>query len=146
MERARTFLQWLSRHGSVLIAISTLIVLISNPIPACFDCEPPYAWGHDVAIVGRDATILMVWLLGTSFLAGLLRWKRKWLVPVGIAIADVATQHLGGVAWWSVRENEGPALLIMGLACGFFSLTLGYCVRLFVDCLGPRSSQQTLQR
>lgn len=83
--------RWLNHYAAVLIVVLTLIVLIFNPIPACVDCEFPNAWGHDDAIVARDATVLTVWLLCASFLAGLLRWKMSWLVPVGITIADIAT-------------------------------------------------------
>ena len=127
--------RWLNHNGAVLIVILTLIILIFNPIPACFDCEFPNAWGHDDAIVARDANALTVWFLGTSCLAGLLRWKRSWLVPVGITIADIATQHLGGVAWWSLRDNEGPVLLILGLVSGAFLLLLGIGVRSMIDSL-----------
>jgi hypothetical protein len=117
------------------IVVFTLIVLMFHPIPACFDCEFPNAWGRDDAIVARDSTVFMVWFLGASCMAGLLRWKRSWLVPVGITIVDIATQHLGGVAWWSLRDNEGPVLLVVGVVSGGFSFLLGICVRSIIDSL-----------
>ena len=121
--------RWLRCNAAVVIVILTLIILLFNPIPACVACEFANAWGHDDAIVARDANLLTVWLLGASCLAGLLRLKRSWLVPVGITIADIATQHLGGVPWQSLRGNEGPMLLILGLGTGVFSLLLGQCAR-----------------
>ena len=52
------------------------------------------------------------WLLIAPFLAGVFPVKRGWLVPVVTVLALLATQPLGGVAWWSLRENEGPFILL----------------------------------
>lgn len=78
--------RWLHHNVAISIGMLTLIVLIFNPIPSCVDCEFPNAWGHNDAIVARDSTMLVAWFLGTSFLAGLLRWKKSWLIPVGLPL------------------------------------------------------------
>jgi hypothetical protein len=93
----RPIYRWLLRNAAISVVVFVLIVLMFNPVPACFDCEFPNAWGHDDAIVASDSTVFMVWFFGASCMAGLLRWKRSWLVPVGITVADIATQHLGGL-------------------------------------------------
>jgi hypothetical protein len=133
----RALYRWVLCNAAVSSVVFTLIVLIFNPIPACVDCEFPNAWGHNDAIVGHDSVVFMVWFLGASCMAGLLRWKRSWIVPVGITIADIATQHLGGVPWWSLKDNEGPVLLIVGVVSGVFSLLLGMCVRSVIDSVWP---------
>jgi hypothetical protein len=78
----------------------------------CIDCEFPNPWGRVGSAVD---TPLLVWLAVAPFLAGLFALKKGWLVPVSMVLALLVTQPLGGVLWWSLRDNEGPFILVFGL-------------------------------
>lgn len=113
-------------HGSVAVSVATLIALSIHPTPWCIDCEFPNPWSH---ISDGGDVVLTVWLLIAPFLAGLFALRRGWLVPVGMVLALLITQPLGGVAWWSLRENEGPFILILGLPTCAACFAFGQLVR-----------------
>jgi hypothetical protein len=48
------------------------------------------------------------------------------LVPICVVLCLLATQPLGGVAWWSLRENEGPFILTFGLPTTAVCFGVGY--------------------
>lgn len=95
----------LASYGAAALLVITVVALIAWPLPFCIDCEYPNPWGHPAV---KAETPVSFWLLIAPFLAGALPIKRGWLVPIVVVLALVATQPLGGVAWWSLRENEGP--------------------------------------
>ena len=108
------------------MGVLTLIFLVIHPIPECVDCEYSNPWGRNDAVYLRDSHLLDLWLILASFYAALNSLKRSWLVPLGIVFSHAATQFRGGVTWASFSGNEGPAILIMGLFVGGFSLIAGH--------------------
>jgi len=46
-----------------------------------------------------------------------------------MALVTLITQPLAGVDWLSVRENEGPIIVIIVLPACAVCFFLGYCVR-----------------
>jgi len=128
----------IKRYASIVIVLATAIVLMHFPVPWCFDCEGT-GWGIvSDAVADQRQTVLTSWLLSAAFLAGMFKIKQSWLVPFGIVIAHILTQHLGGVAWWSVRGNEGPIIFLIGMPVGFGALVIGYCCRFAFDWLCRR--------
>ncbi len=121
-----------NRYGAAALSVITLAALIAYPLPFCIDCEYPNPWRH-VSVNGRIPVSL--WLLFAPFLAGALRVKRGWLVPVVAILALAATQPLGGVAWWSLRENEGPFILLLGLPITAACWGIGRLTRAIVTCI-----------
>jgi hypothetical protein len=57
-------------------------------------------------------------------------------------IADLMTQHLGGVPLWSLKANEGPIIIAFDLGAGFMLLSLAYVLRICFDSW--RSKARTL--
>lgn len=114
---------------SFWVLLLTFAVLALNPIPECFHCEFPNAWGRDDAAYIRDSNFLAIWLLGASFLSGSAGIRLSGLVPLGILFAHVATQPIGGVALWSVWSNEGPAIILFGAPYAMASLLAGHSAR-----------------
>jgi hypothetical protein len=100
-----------------------------HPISECFDCEFPHDHGINDATYDRDIYIFDIWFITTTFIATLLRIRRGWTVPFGILFAFIATQHLGGLPWWSLRDNEGPTILLVGIPVSLMTLTIGFLVR-----------------
>jgi hypothetical protein len=129
VEKARIFLSRLGDHGAVLISVATLIALSIYPIPFCIDCEFPNPWGH--AAVWAEVPV-SVWLLIAPFMAGLFALRRGWLVPISVVFALLVTQPVGGVAWWSLTDNEGPFILILGLPVTLTCFGIGYMIRKIV--------------
>jgi hypothetical protein len=115
----------LRRHGTVALSLLTLIALCVHPLPFCIDCEFPDPWGHKSSPFDGP---LLVWLLIASFLAGLFALWKGWLVPIFVVLALLATQPLGGVTWWSLRDNEGPFILALGLPAAGVCFGFGYLV------------------
>ena len=68
-------------------------------------------------------------VLAAPFLAGLFALRRGWLVPICVVVALLLTQPLGGVEWWSLRDNEGPVILIFGFPAAFVCFGLGSILR-----------------
>ena len=91
---------------AAVISAVTLLALALYPLPFCIDCEFPNPWGH--ADVWEEGT-LSVWLLAAPLLAGLFALRRGWLVPVLVVFALLVTRPLGGVAWWSLKNNKGQS-------------------------------------
>ena len=84
---------------------------------------------------------MFFWLFAAPFLAGLLALRRGWLVPICVVLALLVTQPLGGVALWSLRENEGPVILISGFPAAFACFGLGYVVRVLAGLPLPGDSR-----
>jgi len=118
------------RRGTVALSAITLAALIAYPLPFCIDCEYPDPWGH---VSVRAEIPVSLWLLVAPFLAGAFPMKQGWLVPVVVVVALIATQPLGGVAWWSLRENEGPFILVLGLPLTAVCFLIGRLARYIVS-------------
>jgi hypothetical protein len=125
----RVLLSKLHRHGAVSLSGLMVIALIIHPVPFCFDCEFSNPWGH-VSTKGDD--LLMIWLLISPFLAGLFALRMGWLVAIAAVLAILISQPLGGVAWWSLRDNEGPIILLFGLPATTACFGIGYLARSLV--------------
>ncbi len=124
-----------NRYGAAVLSAITIAALITYPLPFCIACEYPNPWGH----VSVKAEIpVSYWLLIAPFLAGAFPMKRGWLVPVVVVLALLATQPLGGVAWWSLQENEGPVILMLGLPLTAASFGLGRLARALVSSIRRR--------
>lgn len=76
--------------------------------------------------------VLGVWSLVAPFLSGLFGFRNGWLVPVSVVVGTLIAQPLGGVEWWSFRNNEGPLILLFGLPVCGFSYLIGLAVGLAV--------------
>jgi hypothetical protein len=123
---AQTLVASVRSHGSVAISLATLVALTIHPTPWCVACEFSNPWGH---VGDRLDDILGAWSLVAPFVAGLFALNKGWLVPVCVVLATLITQPLGGVAWWSLLNNEGPAIVILGLPACAVCFLLGYCIR-----------------
>jgi hypothetical protein len=121
----RVLLSKLVDHGTVVISLVTLVALSIFPLPFCIACEFPNPWGH--VSVWPEVPV-SVWLLAAPFLAGLFALKRSWLVPVVVVFALLITQPLGGVALWSLRDNEGPFIIGLGLPITAACLGFGHVI------------------
>jgi hypothetical protein len=124
----------IKRYASIVIVIATFIALAFFPIPSCFDCEGPNPYG-DAAVLAHRQLIFEIWPISAIFFSVFLRIKRPWLIPPGIMLADLMTQHLGGVPWWSLRENEGPIIILVELIAGFILLGLAFLARMGFEWL-----------
>lgn len=123
----------------IMIAASSLCLAL-YPATICFDCEPDYTFGRPASRNDLGWEILAFWLLAAPLGAGLFRLRFAWVLPVCVAIADIATQHLGGVPLWDLRANEGPVILALTLIAGYTSLALGALFRLAYDAVRKRWS------
>jgi hypothetical protein len=121
----------------VLIAIS-FCALILFPLADCFDCDYPHPWGRNDAAYAIRSMAFDCWLVGGSLLAGFSRRRFAWLVPVAITLIACATEPLGGVAFWSLVNNEGPIMLIFGGSLGLASFCVGLMARVLMDRLRKR--------
>ena len=119
------------------VFVATFAVLVIHPVPECFNCEFPNPWGRDDAAYRVAVNILDAWLVGASAVAGFVSIRRNWLVPVAIMLADLLTQHVGGVPLWSLTQNEGPIIVIAFVVLGTGSLAAGWIVRRGVDYFRP---------
>jgi len=117
-------------YGAMLLTVASAISLAIFPAPICFDCEYPNAWGMADAAVDRNFLILASWILMAPCLAALCKLKQAWIVPVGLGIAEVFTQHLGGVPWSFIKQEDAFFGLILTLPLGFASLFVGWLVSL----------------
>jgi hypothetical protein len=123
----------LTFYGAAALIAITFVALVAVPLPFCIDCEYPNPWGH---VVVSAETPVMIWLLIAPFLAGALAVRKGWLVPVGVVLVLIATQSIGGVAWWSLRENEGPFIILFGTPVTFLCFWAGYMMRAVVRWRG----------
>jgi hypothetical protein len=126
----KTLLQ--NNEALIIIAVAA-ISLVLFPVPECFDCEFPNPYGQTTAIAHRNFLIFAIWLLGGPFLAAAFGLKRAWLIPIGLPLADLATQHLGGVSWQDLKEIEWPIILLVDLTAGFFALMIGWFAYLGIE-------------
>ena len=108
------------------MSATTLAALCVHPVPWCFDCEFPNPWGH---VYSKVDDALSAWLLIAPFLVGLFSFRRGWLVPMWMVFALLVTQPLGGVAWWSLRDNEGPIIILLGVPLCTACFGVGHLVR-----------------
>jgi O-antigen/teichoic acid export membrane protein len=124
---------YLHRHLVLVLISISLCALILFPIADCFDCNGPNPWGRNDATYAIRSAFFDYWLVGSSLLAGLLRRRFGWMVPIAITVIACATQPLGGVALWSLVNNEGPVMLIYGVSIGVASFFVGLAARLIAD-------------
>lgn len=134
---AGTLLSRLRRHGTAALSMLTLIALCIHPLPFCIACEFPDPWGHKSNAFDVP---LLIWLLIAPFLAGVFALRKGWLVPICVVVALVATQPIGGVDWWSLRENEGPFILNFGLPTTALCFVVGYLVHKAAEMVMGRPS------
>jgi hypothetical protein len=135
----------IKRYGSIIIVIATFIALAFFPIPSCFDCEFPNPYGLSDAILTRRVLFFDIWFISVICFSVFLRIKRPWFIPLGMMLADLMTQHLGGVPWWSLRENEGPIIILVGLIAGFALLSLAFLCRISFEWLREsKTSRSTI--
>jgi hypothetical protein len=127
--RAEILLSNLNRYGAAALSVVTITALMVYPIPFCIDCEYPNPWGH-VNVKGE--VFVSFWLLIAPLLAGAFPIKKGWMVPIVAVLALVATQPLGGVAWWSLRDNEGPLILLLGVPLAGLTFGVGRLTRTIV--------------
>lgn len=113
-------------HGAALLSLVTVAALVAYPLPFCIGCKYPNPWGHQ-SVKGEVPVAL--WLLIAPFIAGAFPIKKGWLVPIVVVLALVATQPLGGVAWWSLREIEGPFIIVLGLPVTAMCFAFGWVTR-----------------
>lgn len=129
LPRPRSVGQRLYRSPVLWVFLVTLVVLAIHPIPECIDCEFPRPWGRDDVVYRHAADVLTVWFVVATITAGFFSVRKYWLVPVLITLAHLITQLLGGVALWSLRENEGPTIVLLGFAAGAIALLVGAIMR-----------------
>ena len=134
----RSALRKLRQHGTVSLSLLTVIALSFYPLPFCIDCEYPNPW-HHVAKGGEPLAFALVF--AAPFLAGLFALRRGWLVPICVVVALLVTQPLGCVEWWSLRDNEGPFILIFGFPAAFVCFGLGYVIRVLAGHPLPGDSR-----
>jgi len=96
-----TLIRWL-KMPSFWIPLLTLALLALHPLPICFDCEGNDPWGTGYVPSDTSYDLFAIWFVSLSFAAGAFRMKKGWLLPIGLTIADLATQHLG--AWKGGRS------------------------------------------
>ena len=115
-----------------LVVVLTILALVRFPLADCFDCEGPNPWGrNDVAYLLRSR-LFMAWLAGSSILLGVYRVPFGWSAPLLIAMGDLLTEHIGGVAWWSLLNNEGPFILLFDIGFGMAGLGLGALIQVIL--------------
>ena len=121
----------------------TAIALVLFPIADCIDCDVLRPWGRNDAAFAIRSEIFDIWLLGASFLVGLFRLRHGWVLPLAFVAINCLTEPLGGVAWWSLIQNEGPLILLIGGLAGLLSFAIG---RLFgLALVRIRSSLRPLE-
>jgi hypothetical protein len=121
------------RSPVLWVFVVTLVVLAIHPLPECFDCQFPRPWGRDDVAYHHSVILLDVWFVLASITAGFCSVRKYWLVPSLIVLADVITQPLGGVQLWSLWNNEGPVILLVGCVVGAICLLAGAIGRYVVD-------------
>jgi hypothetical protein len=57
------------------------------------------------------------------------------MLPMAIVVADCLTEPLGGVPIWSLINNEGPVILIVGGVIGLISFGVGRLLNVFARYL-----------
>jgi O-antigen/teichoic acid export membrane protein len=124
---------FLRQHLALILILSSCCFLVLFPLADCFDCEGPSPWGRNDAAFAIRSTVFFYLLVSSSALAGLLRCRLGWLVPVAIVPIAGATERLGGVPLWSLIRNEGPVMLIFGGAVGLIVFLAGLVVRVAAD-------------
>jgi hypothetical protein len=132
------------RHHLVLVLISiSLCALIVFPLADCFDCEGPNPWGRNDAAYATRSMMFICLLVGSSLLAGFSRRRLGWTVPIAITVIACATQPLAGVELWSLVNNEGPIMLIVGGSIGLASFCVGLAARVIMDSWRKRQSHSS---
>jgi hypothetical protein len=89
----------------------------------------------DTTVVAHRADTIAVLYFSVVFFGGLFKIKHSWIIPPGFLIADLLTQHLAGVPWWSLRYNEGPFIIFCDLIAGFLLLSFSFLCRKCFDWL-----------
>ena len=131
------------KYGTLVLLAVASLWFICFPVADCFDCEVANAWGRNEHIYNERAIAAIIIFLSFSIIAGILRPRLYWLVPVGITTADVISMHLAGVPWWSVKGNEGPALYIFEAPVGYLALIFGVIIHYMIPKLYSQNSSKT---
>lgn len=118
---------WL-KSPCLWVPLLTLVWLSFRPESWCIDCEGSNPWGSSFVPSQFESVACECWIVGWNFLAGAFVWRGVFLMPVGLMLAELATQHLGGVTWQSLRDNEGPAIVAVDLFLGSLALAMGVAV------------------
>jgi len=134
------FVDYLHRHLVLVLISISLCALILFPLADCFHCEYPNPWGRNDAAYATRSMVFDYCLAGASLLAGFSRRRFGWTVPIAITLIACVTQPLGGVALWSLLQNEGPVMLIFGGSLGLGSFCVGITARVLIDRLRKRHS------
>jgi hypothetical protein len=138
-------IETIKRHGSIVALAVMSVTLAVLPAPWCFDCEGPNPFGVDVSVIAHREHLTGAICASVVLLAGLLEFRWSWIIPPGFVIADIITQHLAGVPWWSLRYNEGPILIFFDLIEGFILLTFGYLLRKCFEWLRSHTPQSRVR-
>jgi hypothetical protein len=137
--------QRLFRNPVLWVFLVTLVALALHPIPECVDCEFPRPWGRNDIAYQHASEILTIWFVVATTIAGFFSIRKYWLVPVVITLAHASTQPLGGVPFWSLKPNEGPMIVLLGLGAGVLALAVGAIVRILFDLFADRFPLHTPQ-
>ena len=122
------------RSESLILSLATIAAFALHPSPVwCIDCEFPNPWGH---VADRIDGLLFVWSLVAPFFAGSFGFRRGWVVPLAVVLANLISQLLGGEPWGDFLDNEGPGILFFGSLFYFGSFGLGWFVRAMSVSLG----------
>jgi hypothetical protein len=125
---------WIKRSGSFLVLGTLAAVKILLPVPSwCVDCEGSNFWGMDAKLIEHRTNSIAAMSIATFLLAGSFQFKFKWAIPPAFSIIDILTQHLAGIPWRSLRNNEGPFIVIFDLSAGYLLITLGTFCRVYFD-------------
>jgi hypothetical protein len=136
---------WISAHLVLVLISLTLCGLVLFPLADCIDCDLTGSWGRIVASYEVRSAVFACWLLGASFLVGVLRRRWGWLVPVAIVLIACVTEPLGGVELSSLFSNEGRVMLLYGGFFGMTSFLVGTLLRVYIDLVvKPRSTSRTV--
>ena len=131
----------IKNYASFIALGAMTLVMIIFPAPFCFDCEGFAPYGIDTSVVAHIADNIATFFWLVVVLAGLFKLKYSWVIPPGFFIADVLTQHLAGVPWWTLRQNEGPFIFFGDLVVGFLLLAFGFLCRQCFEWLRYKPKQ-----
>ncbi len=118
-------------RGVWALLLITLVANVLAPWALCFDCEfepkpGENQWGH---VENGWEGFVAVWTMIFPFIGG-LAGPRGCTAPFATALIVLLTQPLGGVTWLSLKDNEGPIILIFLLPMFCFIFTAGLIARL----------------
>jgi len=124
----------------VIVAV-TIFLLARFPLADCIDCEGLRPWGRDDAAYALRVNIWFAHIALSCGLVAFFHARWSWSVPFLLAFTDFFTQHVGGVAWWSLLNNEGPFIFLYDGAAGFGALLAGVGLRVMFTKIHRRHLQ-----